>query len=901
MKSDFSWAAFYMELADKLLVYKDERSVLIEKVKNCYQLAGFDLPMLDKDNELIDIDPFTVYSLFNRYMTTENRLRIIEAIRDEFDVNALVPESLMGIPVVDNRRAAFYSFGERGVHDIDNLWTLLEAAIEYADNETDKSRRAFLDAFNVARIQKELKWKITIGLYWIRPYCFLSLDNRNRIYMQYDKYVPSTIASMEMASVPEANVYIEYMDRCKSVFGSNEYEWDSFPSLSLMAWNQTTENERLWGHREEPTEEEIARAGLSGYYPPIDEYDPGLTSEDYKDVLTKMQHDQPDWLDVLYYLNEEGGEASCKQLAIKYGGHAMHYGSHGTIAAQYVHKQTACPLYQEEEKDKYWPVLFFGKPAGGEPGTFIWRLREPLNNAIRQLKADGVIEMDNSKKQHQTEYPKNMILQGPPGTGKTYHTLYYAVAIVDGVDIEDVRKESYEDVKSRYDKYMTNGQIAFTTFHQSYGYEEFIEGIRPDLDPDGEEDTDVRYRIEAGVFKKFCETAGAPVVHEKDEQGFGFRKDPVVWKVSLAGTGDNPVREECMMNGHIRVGWDEYGPDLADRELGEGKFVLNAFVNTMQVGDIVLSCYSSTTIDAIGVVTGDYEWDEAFDQYKRVRRVEWLAKGLHYDIREMNNGKTMTLSTVYRLSVSLENVLQILKETNDDNNKSYVDNDKRYVFIIDEINRGNISKIFGELITLIEPTKRRGQKEEIKVRLPYSKKEFSVPDNVYILGTMNTADRSIALLDTALRRRFKFIEMMPDVTLLNGVDVDGIDVEKMLKVINQRIEILYDREHTIGHSFFLPLRNDLTMENLSQIFRYDILPLLQEYFFDDYEKIRLVLGDNQKEALEDQFIQEGKSTMQSYLFGDADLPEVESRYCINQDAFERASAYQHIYSKQVNG
>ena len=501
-----------------------------------------------------------------------------------------------------------------------------------------------------------------------------------------------------------------------------------------------------------------------------------------------------------------------------------------------------------------------------------------------------------SATEREYSYPKNMILQGPPGTGKTYHTVLYAVAVIEGVPIEDISGEAFEDVKARYEQYRADGQIGFTTFHQSYGYEEFVEGIRPVLDPDGETDTDVKYEIKTGVFKAFCENAGASFVRNKAGLDYGFRKNPVVWKVSLAGTGDNPVREECMKNGHIRIGWDQYGADLADKELAEGRIILNAFVNTMQVGDIVLSCYTASTIDAIGVVTGDYEWDDSYEEYKRVRSVEWLVKGLNYDIREMNNGTAMTLSTVYRLSVSLEDVLHILKETQGDYNGNCVDNHMRHVFIIDEINRGNISKIFGELITLIEPTKRRGQPEEVQLVLPYSQKPFTVPDNVYLIGTMNTADRSIALLDTALRRRFKFVEMMPNPTLLSGVDVDGIDVEMLLEVINQRIEILYDREHTIGHSFFLPLREDPTMENLSQIFRYDILPLLQEYFFDDYEKIRLVLGDNQKDD-EDQFIQEDKSTVQSDLFGNADLPEVEARYCINSDAFERVSAYQHIYSK----
>jgi len=168
---------------------------------------------------------------------------------------------------------------------------------------------------------------------------------------------------------------------------------------------------------------------------------------------------------------------------------------------------------------------------------------------------------------------------------------------------------------------------------------------------------------------------------------------------------------------------------------------------------------------------------------------------------------------------------------------------KNYILIIDEINRGNISKIFGELITLIEPSKRIGADEEIKVKLPYSNDDFGVPQNLYILGTMNTADRSIALMDTALRRRFEFIEMLPDLEVLNDLLVDGINIKLMLEKINQRVEYLYDRDHTIGHSYFISLKENATLEELENIFKNKIIPLLQEYFYDDWEKILMVLGN----------------------------------------------------------
>ena len=223
------------------------------------------------------------------------------------------------------------------------------------------------------------------------------------------------------------------------------------------------------------------------------------------------------------------------------------------------------------------------------------------------------------------------------------------------------------------------------------------------------------------------------------------------------------------------------------------------------------------------------------------------------------------------------------------------------MFIIDEINRGNISKIFGELITLIEDTKREGMNEQANAILPYSREAFSVPSNVYILGTMNTADRSIALMDTALRRRFQFVEMMPKTELLNDVIVqkDGksLNVESMLNVINQRIEFLFDREHTIGHAFFMKLEENPSIETLASIFQKSVIPLLQEYFYEDYQKIQLVLGDNGKSDQTHKFILDEEVKVKSIFKGNADdvmdLPE--KNYTVNPKAFMNIDAYKEIF------
>lgn len=354
----------------------------------------------------------------------------------------------------------------------------------------------------------------------------------------------------------------------------------------------------------------------------------------------------------------------------------------------------------------------------------------------------------------------NTILYGPPGTGKTYNSIKYAVDTVDTKFNQDGRKY-YSDYIEKFNELKEVRKITFTTFHQSYGYEEFIEGIKPNLS-DGSD--------------------------KKDSEGD---------KPNLSHSSDKKISYE-------------------------------------------------------------------------------IAEGVFKECCEEAKGKS-----------------------------------GNYVFIIDEINRGNISKIFGELITLIEDSKRDGGDEAMSVILPYSKEKFSVPNNVYILGTMNTADRSIALMDTALRRRFEFVEMMPDESLLDHVVVEDnhnnkdnennkdIDIQKMLKKMNQRIEVLYDREHTLGHAFFMPLNNEekATIDKLASIFKNKIIPLLQEYFYEDYEKIMLVLGIDPQNMDDSKFISVKSN---DGLFKNS--PEIDSNttYQINHKAFENPKNYINIYDSISN-
>lgn len=300
----------------------------------------------------------------------------------------------------------------------------------------------------------------------------------------------------------------------------------------------------------------------------------------------------------------------------------------------------------------------------------------------------------------------NNILYGPPGTGKTYHSINYAVSIVENKPVEDICREEREDVKKRFESYVKDGQIAFCTFHQSLGYEDFIEGIKP-VEPESK-DEQLSYVVKDGIFKEMC---------------------------------------------------------------------INASFSFVQ----------------------DYNTQDKEYSYEDKKRIIETLKNEDFE-RE---------------------------------------NPKQYVLIIDEINRGNVSQVFGEIITLMEDDKRLGADEALKAILPYSKENFGVPCNLHIIGTMNTADRSVEALDTALRRRFAFINLQPEPDKLTTTE-DGIILSEMLSTINNRLEILKDADHTIGHAWLWNVKN---VAQLKEVFRVKILPLLQEYFYNDYEKLGLVLGD----------------------------------------------------------
>ncbi len=711
-----------------------------------------------------------------------------------------------------------------------------------------------------------------------------------QMYEDFKKAIGYREKSQERDS--EVRKYDNYAGLCREIIDEAKKD----PELLQMQHERVSNDDKAY---EDPELHILAQTVMFVYPktenfdefgPSREEYPVNLSKDDWKRFLEQIEMPgHRGSMRVLKGYVDIGGVASAKKMAEVYKGTASVYvGSIANMCRRALKYFNMQPWIDENDNNSKWgfPIAFQYKK---ESGQIVYKMRSELMEAVKEMDLSS-IELEYKKGAEQMEdvqFDKNMILYGPPGTGKTYNTAIYAVAICDNKPLASLT--DYEAVMERYNELKEEGRVAFTTFHQSYGYEEFIEGIKPKM---GNGSDNIEYEIKDGCFKAFCNKAQETSVVKKMQMY--LNEAPRVWKVSLKGTGENEVRRECLTNGHIRIGWDSYGPDLcAETKYTEGgKSILEAYTNKMQIGDIVFSCFSDTSIDAIGVVTGDVEWAD-YNQYRRLRKVEWIIKDIEIDILKINKGKHLVQGSVYELNIKKSEVEQLVESI------SAEQNNQAYVFIIDEINRGNISKIFGELITLIETTKRKGEAEEMEALLPYSNEAFGVPSNVYILGTMNTADRSIALMDTALRRRFRFIEMMPKADVLRNIGsdkVEDLDVAAMLDKINERITFLYDREHTIGHAFFTELREEPTVEKLASVFKKSIIPLLQEYFFEDYRKIQLILGDNAKSDDRYKFVKDVPVVAREIFKGSiddvVDLPE--KKYEINEEAFMELQSYKEI-------
>jgi len=437
-------------------------------------------------------------------------------------------------------------------------------------------------------------------------------------------------------------------------------------------------------------------------------------------------------------------------------------------------------------------------------------------------------DLDDSEDLNST-MTNNSILYGPPGTGKTFHSISYSVAIVEYKPIETILAEDRELVKSRFDQYVKEGQIVFTTFHQSLSYEDFIEGIKP-IEPSSE-DEELTYAVEDGIFKRLCTEAAFAFVQKSSTIetekiiDFSAEYDRFVDSVNERFSQGQKTELETRSGGNVYIESISQKNNILVRHIDGNRLYT---ISKKRLGKI------SHAFPELSEVTNINDQFRAEIGGSNSSAYWAVLNAVRKQPADTISKEAKAISEKEYTYDDKKGIIESLK------NEDYkVKKPKKFVLIIDEINRGNVSQIFGELITLIEDDKRLGCEEALKATLPYSKESFGVPCNISIIGTMNTADRSVEALDTALRRRFSFIPKMPEESELKITD-EGIDLPMLLETINHRLRVLKDNDHTIGHAWFWNVSN---LKQLKIVFENKILPLLQEYFYNDYEKLGLVLGD----------------------------------------------------------
>lgn len=697
MDKRFQWTSFYMELASALLAYKNNRSELINILKTIYADAGKNFPFKEKGEIYDDICPFTIFGSFNKGITNDNRIALLEQFAKQFTIKADVPTKFDGIPVVMNLSAWFFAYkGNRGEHDIDNLWDLLEKAIAYSDEASAENKNAFISAYDTVTKQKMIKWNITMGLYWVRPYTFINLDSTNRTFITDVDNMPhyfTTIFSDINKGLPDGTSYLFMCEQAKNALDQKDYEYHSFPELSYCAW-KSSQSEKP---EEPPTKTVDSNVKETNYWI----YSPGdnacMWDEFFKNGIMGIGWDE------VTNLKDFASKEEIKDFMKK------------VYDASYSYKNNAHCLWQFANEIKVGDVVFVKK-------------------GMHKIIGKGIVTSD-----YIYDFSRN-----------TY---------------KHIRKVDWQN----NGEWEHPGQAVMKTLTNISAYPDYVQKL----------------------LDLFAEDTPEEVSEQKEIKYPPYSKDDFLNEVYMDEDTYNTLTElleakyNVILQGAPGVGKTFAAKRLAYSIMGQKDTSRVAMVQFHQ----------------------SYSYEDFIQGYRPSKEGFELESGAFY---------------------------KFCKEAEEDN-------ERPYFFIIDEINRGNLSKILGELMMLIEKDKRGD-----KIKLLYSNEWFTVPQNVRIIGMMNTADRSLALMDYALRRRFAFFDFAPAISSEGFkkylTEKNSLKLEKLIAAVESLNNTISADESLgdgfrIGHSYFCTDK-DITNEWLKSVVEYEVIPLIKEYWFDEPTKVR---------------------------------------------------------------
>ena len=824
-KNQFDWIAFYEEFADKLLAYKDNRQELIEKIKQVYEVTGIKLPTLERnengDNEIVDIDPFTTFGLFNKGITNANRVKIITAIKDLFEVSSPVPTYFDGIPVLNNQMATFYWFGNgRGEHDIDNLWDVFDYAIALSKSDSPELREKFSDSFNTSLSQKGVKWNLSMGLYWIRPNRFLNLDSRNRWFIINNDSLPESVVAKvkNLKSMPEAEAYLAICDECLSYIHSDKSPYDSLSALSFSAWNVSKQDDGY----EKLTEDSSSNSGakfLRWFKPLLQALKDLGGSATPKEARNKIIENEK--------LTEEETSAVVGKTQTPEFNNDVAWARQYLVRGGYLDNSTR-GVWKLTENG--WTVDMTDELASG-----IFKAIVKENQQDKEDKGSALADEDVNTKRYWIFSPGNNASKWSECTEK-------GIMLIGWGEIGDLtRFTSKSEMKAAMqDTYGDNKpyrNAALATW-------QFANEMKPG---------DIVF-AKQGMYKiigRGIVESGYMFDDSSDDEYNNIRK--VKW--TDIGEWEHPGQTVMKTLTDITQ-YTEYVEKLNamfdteddDDDIDVDETPLNTYTKEDFLADVYISEKQYDTLEGLLRKKLNVILQGAPGVGKT-----YAAKRLAYSMMGVKDPERVQLVQFHQ-SYSYEDFVEGFRPSSTGMNfeikkgafynfckKASDDKENEYFFIIDEINRGNLSKIFGELFMLIEADKRGND-----IQLLYSSDKFSVPKNVYIIGMMNTADRSLAMIDYALRRRFAFFEMKPAFESEGFREYQyGLENDKFNKLIdcvislNQRIadDDSLGEGFCIGHSYFCDIE-EIKENTLTDIVEFEIIPLLKEYWFDEPSKVK---------------------------------------------------------------